>query len=89
MIQLLSGYQGKEPAAAGTATGEAAPSTSLIPTTYSSSTTTKPPPTLPSLPFPLLLSSPFPKQCGNPLSEVWILFTVVATWQSVAYFSLY
>ena len=31
VIQLLSGYQGKEPAAAGTgATGEAAPSTSLV-----------------------------------------------------------
>ncbi|MEU7615437.1 ATP-dependent Clp protease ATP-binding subunit [Micromonospora rifamycinica] len=30
VIQLLSGYQGKEPAAAGTAPGEAAPSTSLV-----------------------------------------------------------
>jgi ATP-dependent Clp protease ATP-binding subunit ClpC len=30
VIQLLSGYQGKEPAAAGAATGEAAPSTSLV-----------------------------------------------------------
>src|ERR687885_450931 len=30
VIQLLSGYQGKEPAAAGTAAGEAAPSTSLV-----------------------------------------------------------
>jgi ATP-dependent Clp protease ATP-binding subunit ClpC len=30
VIQLLSGYQGKEPAAAGTSTGEAAPSTSLV-----------------------------------------------------------
>ncbi|MFI2661715.1 ATP-dependent Clp protease ATP-binding subunit [Micromonospora carbonacea] len=30
VIQLLSGYQGKEPAAAGTTTGEAAPSTSLV-----------------------------------------------------------
>src|ERR1700743_3012689 len=30
VIQLLSGYQGKEPAAAGTATGEAAPPTSLV-----------------------------------------------------------
>ncbi|GAB2942699.1 ATP-dependent Clp protease ATP-binding subunit [Micromonospora polyrhachis] len=30
VIQLLSGYQGKEPAAAGTASGEAAPSTSLV-----------------------------------------------------------
>src|SRR6187455_3283661 len=30
VIQLLSGYQGKEPAAAGTATGESAPSTSLV-----------------------------------------------------------
>jgi ATP-dependent Clp protease ATP-binding subunit ClpC len=30
VIQLLSGYQGKEPAAAGAAPGEAAPSTSLV-----------------------------------------------------------
>ncbi|MFI6074985.1 ATP-dependent Clp protease ATP-binding subunit [Actinoplanes sp. NPDC051343] len=30
VIQLLSGYQGKEPAAAGAAAGEAAPSTSLV-----------------------------------------------------------
>ncbi len=30
VIQLLSGYPGKEPAAAGTASGEAAPSTSLV-----------------------------------------------------------
>ncbi|MEV4197325.1 ATP-dependent Clp protease ATP-binding subunit [Micromonospora globbae] len=30
VIQLLSGYQGKEPAAAGAASGEAAPSTSLV-----------------------------------------------------------
>ncbi|MDT0531274.1 ATP-dependent Clp protease ATP-binding subunit [Micromonospora sp. DSM 115977] len=30
VIQLLSGYQGKEPAAAGTTPGEAAPSTSLV-----------------------------------------------------------
>ncbi|WP_244366607.1 ATP-dependent Clp protease ATP-binding subunit [Micromonospora echinofusca] len=30
VIQLLSGYQGKEPAAAGATTGEAAPSTSLV-----------------------------------------------------------
>src|SRR5512138_650487 len=30
VIQLLSGYQGKEPAAAGSAPGEAAPSTSLV-----------------------------------------------------------
>jgi ATP-dependent Clp protease ATP-binding subunit ClpC len=30
VIQLLSGYQGKEPAAAGTASGESAPSTSLV-----------------------------------------------------------
>jgi ATP-dependent Clp protease ATP-binding subunit ClpC len=30
VIQLLSGYQGKEPAAAGVSTGEAAPSTSLV-----------------------------------------------------------
>jgi len=30
VIQLLSGYQGKEPAAAGTAPGESAPSTSLV-----------------------------------------------------------
>jgi ATP-dependent Clp protease ATP-binding subunit ClpC len=30
VIQLLSGYQGKEPAAAGSAAGEAAPSTSLV-----------------------------------------------------------
>src|SRR3981189_2999064 len=30
VVQLLSGYQGKEPAAGGTAGGEAAPSTSLV-----------------------------------------------------------